>query len=287
MKAIFRRWRSAPLLVVLLAAGCATVTPPQPQPQPRIGVQLWSVKDELRQDFDGTLVKLAALGFDGVEFAGEFGARGKDPHALNAFLRKHGLACAGAHVTLDQLAPERFVATTAFYQAAGCSALIVPADERAATAAGMVPLAHELTALAGKLAPLGLRIGYHNHRAEMAGADGHTPWDVLARTTPAGVILQQDVGWTKVAGKNPIAFIERYPGRSFSLHFKAKHAVGSGGVPIIGQDEVDWAALAAAARHPGRAQWLIVEQEEYPAGMGQVEAVAASMRGLRAALGTR
>lgn len=270
----------ASLIVALIAAlssACASVAPPA---APRIGVQLWSVKDEIKQDFEGTLHKLANLGFEGVELAGEFGPFANDPAGLRAFLAKAGLRCAGAHTSFEALAPAAIDATTAFYQAAGCSNLIIAMDRRAATTQGAAQVALELRALAARLSPLGMRIGYHNHGEEMAGADGHTPWDVIASGTPAAVILQQDIGWTTHAGKDPVALIRRYPGRTTSAHFKAK----SNAINIIGQDQADWRAIAAAAREVGGAEWFIVEQEEYPNGMGQTAAVAASLRGLQGVL---
>ena len=269
------------LLLAMLGAGAASAG--ASPPEPRIGVQLWSVKDEIKRDFEGTLIRLARLGFQGVEFAGEFGRFGENPAGLRAFLDKAGLRCASAHVGLDQLR-EAFEKTTRFYQAIGCTDLIVPWEQRALTVEGSPEVARELSALSARLSALGMRIGYHNHAQEMTGPDGRTPWDILARGTPAAVILQQDVGWTTFAGKDPAAYVRRYPGRSVSMHYKAKFAAGASGTPIIGQDRTDWAALTAAAKSVGGTAWLIVEQEEYPNGMGQVEAVGASLRGLRAAL---
>ena len=268
------------LAMVGLAPGAAGAAPPL---EPRIGVQLWSVKDEIKQDFEGTLTRLAALGFEGVEFAGEFGRFGDDPAGLGAFLDKAGLRCASAHVGLAELSAN-FKKTTRFYRVLGCTDLIVPWEKRALTVEGSPQVARELSALAARLAAIGMRTGYHNHAEEMTGADGQTPWDILARGTPVNVILQQDVGWTTFAGKDPVAYVRRYPGRSVSLHYKAKLAPGASGTPIIGQDRTDWVGLTAAATSVGGAAWLIVEQEEYPNGMGQVEAVGASLRGLRAAL---
>ncbi|MES3025174.1 MAG: sugar phosphate isomerase/epimerase [Pseudomonadota bacterium] len=270
------------LLVGLLGLGCASA-PAAPE-GPRYGVQLWSVKDEIKNDFEGTLAKLAAIGFDGVEFAGHFGRFGDDPAGLRTFLDKTGLRCTSAHVRLDQFAPASFNATTRFYKTLGCMDLIVPMDRRAFTTAGSAQVAGELAALSAKLAPLGMRTGYHNHAEEMAGAVGETPWDVLAKGTPHSAILQQDVGWTTLAGKDPTAYVRRYPGRSISMHYKAKFAPGTSGTPIIGQDRTDWVGLTQAARSVGGTLWMIVEQEEYPNGMGQFESVAASLRGLKAEL---
>ena len=129
-----------------------------------------------------------------------------------------------------------------------------------------------------------MRIGYQNNGEEMDGADGQAPLDVIAAGTPAGSIMQQDVGWTTFAGKDPVAMVKRYPGRTVSTHFKAKFAQGTTGTPIIGQDKTDWVGLTMAARSVGGTEWIILEQEEYPKGMGQLETVAASMRGLQAVL---
>jgi sugar phosphate isomerase/epimerase len=265
------------LLALFLSSSLAQAA----APAPRVGIQLWSVKDDLKQDFDGTLVTLAGMGFQGVEFAGEFGRFARDPAGLRVFLDKQGLQCAGAHLDFAALADSRFAQTTAFYQALGCRNLVIAWDKRGASLEGASAIARELAALAAKLKPLGMRIGYHNHAQEMTGASGHTPWDRIAGGTPIDTVLQQDIGWTVFAGKDPVALIRRYPGRTLSSHFKAKLAEGTQGKPLIGQDRTDWPAVYAAARGEGGAEWIVLEQEEYPDGMRPLQAVAASMRGLQ------
>jgi len=265
------------LLAILLSSSLAQAA----APATRIGVQLWSVRDEVKQDFEGTLAKLAGMGFQGVEFAGEFGRYARDPAGLRAFLDRQGLQCAGAHLDFAALSDTRFAQTTAFYQAAGCRNLVIAWDQRGASIDGAAAIARELAALSVKLKPLGMRIGYHNHAQEMTGPVGHTPWDAIAAGTPNDAILQQDIGWTVFAGKDPAALIRRYPGRTITSHFKAKLAEGSAGKPLIGQDRTDWPAVYRAARDEGGAEWIVLEQEEYPDGMRPLEAVAASLRGLR------
>jgi sugar phosphate isomerase/epimerase len=273
-----------PLLAALLAATAAQHALAA-QPEPRLGVQLWSVKDEIKQDFEGTLSKIGQLGFQGVEFAGEFGPYKDSPAGLKAFLNKNKLQCAGAHMHFDQLAADRFEATTSFYKTLGCDNLVISMDKRGATTGQSAQMSQELSALSTKLAAKGMRIGYHNHAQEMAGTFGSTPWDVIARGTPQASIMQQDVGWTTFAGKDPVAYVKTYPGRTRTTHFKAKLAEGkTDGTPIIGQDKTDWVALTRAVRQVGGTDWIIIEQEEYPNGMGQLETVAASLKGLRAVL---
>jgi len=272
------------LLALLGAASLVQASAAAPATQ-RLGLQLWSVKDEIKQDFEGTLTKVGQLGFQGVEFAGEFGPYKDNPAGLRAFMDRTKLQCAGAHVHFDQLTPDRIDATTAFYKTLGCSNLVIPMDKRGASVDGSAQMSQELSALSPKLAAKGMRIGYHNHAQEMAGAVGSTPWDVIAQNTPKASILQQDVGWTTFAGKDPVAYVNKYPGRTVTTHFKAKLAQGtSGGMPIIGQDKTDWPGLIQAVRRVGGTEWIIIEQEEYPNGMGQLETVAASLKGLRAVL---
>lgn len=268
-------------LTLCFALGAASA---QAATSPLLGVQLWSVKDEVKQDFEGTLDKLAKLGFHGVEFAGEFGKYKADPAGLKAFLRKKGLQCAGAHMRVDQLNAANFKATTDFYKTLGCNRLIISMDERAASKEGSAELAKELSALSAKVGAQGMKLGYHNHEAEMLGDKGQTNWDLLAKNTPKDFIMQQDVGWTTYAGKDPIAFVNDYPGRTVTTHYKAKFVKGTEGTSIIGQDKTDWEGLTKAVRSVGGTEWIIVEQEEYPNGMGQLETVAASMRGLQAVL---
>jgi sugar phosphate isomerase/epimerase len=249
---------------------------------PPLSVQLWSVKDALTADFSGTLRSLAAMGFQGVEFAGIFGEYADDPKGLLSFINGLGLKASGAHVPFSKFTPENFDDTVAFYQDLDCHYLIIPMDQRAFTVEGAQIVAAELEALQVKLAPLGMRIGYHNHKPEMLGEMGQTPWDVIGQNTTSQVILQQDVGWTEVAGKDPVAMVNAYPGRTITTHYKASAPEpGNPEDPIIGKDTTDWKALITANVTVGGTQWLVVEQESYPEGMTPMQSVEASVKGLQ------
>ncbi|GGY76567.1 sugar phosphate isomerase [Cellvibrio zantedeschiae] len=250
--------------------------------QPQLSVQLWSVKDAVSADFEGTLKQLKAYGFQGVEFAGIFGKYADDAKGLKAFLDKTGLKASAAHVPFDKLSAENFEKTVAFYKAIDCHYLIIPMDKRAFTPEGAKVVAAELEAIEKKLAPHGMHTGYHNHKPEMLGEAGKTPWDVIGTSTSSGVVLQQDVGWTEVAGKNPIDIIKAFPGRTITTHYKAAAPdEGNKENPIIGKDTTDWKALIEANRTIGGTLWLTVEQEVYPAGMTPMQSVEASLKGLQ------
>jgi sugar phosphate isomerase/epimerase len=268
----------AAITSVSLSAMAADVAPTSPQ----LSVQLWSVKDDVAKDFEGTLKKLKAMGFQGVEFAGNFGAYANDPKGLKAFLDKTGLKASAAHVPFEKLNAENFDATVAFYKAIDCKYLIIPMDMRAFTTDGAKEVAADLAAIQTKLTPHGMHTGYHNHEGEMLGKMGETPWDVIGTNTTKEVVLQQDVGWTEVAGKDPIAFIKAYPGRTITTHYKASAPKpGNTEHPIIGQDTTDWKALIEANKTYGGTLWLVVEQESYPEGMTPMQSVEASLKGLQ------
>lgn len=263
------------------AAFAAEITPTSPQ----LSVQLWSIKDDVAQDFEGTLKKLAAMGFQGVEFAGNFGPYADNPEGLKKFLAKLNLKASGAHVGFDKLSAENFDKTVAFYKAIDCNYLIIPMDKRAFTAAGAKEVAADLQAVQIKLKPHGMYTGYHNHAEEMMGEEGKTPWDVIGKGTSSEVILQQDVGWTEVAGKDPIDFIKSFPGRTITTHYKASAPQdGNKEHPIIGEDKTDWKSLIVANRTLGGTLWLVVEQEVYPEGMTPMQSVEASLKGLQKAI---
>lgn len=269
------------LLTIIMGLSVSQLSLAEPKTHPKISVQLWSVKDDLAKDFSGTLRQLAAMGFKGVEFAGDFGSYANNPQGLKNFLDGLGLEVSGAHVGFDKFKPENFYATLAFYKTLQCKNLIVPWDDRGGSKEGVQQISAELSALSPRLQAYGMRIGYHNHDREMGDVDQTTYWDMLAQATPPEVILQQDVGWTTFAGKDPVAYVRKYPGRTITTHYKAKFLKGVSGVTLIGQDSINWKELILANRSVGGTQWLVLEQEEYPDGLSAMQSVAASMKGLQ------
>ncbi|WP_246604260.1 sugar phosphate isomerase/epimerase family protein [Alteromonas lipotrueae] len=245
---------------------------------PQISVQLWSVKDALKQDFKGTLEQVADLGFDGVEFAGDFGPYDNDPAALKNYLSSIGLAPSGAHVSAELL-NNNFDEIVQFYTALGVTDLIIPWDDRAFNDDDVTEFVSELSRLSEKLAPKGMRVGFHNHAEEWASYEDTTFFDFIANNTPKSVILQQDVGWTIHADKDPIAFVKRYPGRTITTHFKSDVEEGSNLRPIIGEDGISWSAIYKATVVSGGAKWIVIEQEEYPDNLSPMEALSKSKSG--------
>ncbi|QPB83315.1 TIM barrel protein [Pseudoalteromonas rubra] len=248
---------------------------------PAISVQLWSVNHTLKKDFKGTLEAISAMGFDAVEFAGDFGPYDNDPQGLKRYLESLGLEVSGAHVKMRDLTDDKFEKTVAFYQQLGSPMIIVPSDKRAEQAETIESFVAELNKVTIKMRDKGMRFGFHNHDRELVPYKNNTYWDYIAANTPEDFVLQLDVGWAQYAGKNPVAYINRYPNRTITTHFKAKYpATVTNKKPLIGQDITDWSAVIYANVTRGGTQWLVLEQEEYPDGLTQLEAVQVSKKGL-------
>jgi len=228
----------------------------------KLGVQLWSVKTELKADFKGTIKKIAALGFDGVELAGEYGEFADDPEGLAKFINSTGLEICGTH-------------------RAGVKAAMIAWDDRAFKPETIWQTIADLNRLQPKLESYGIKFGYHNHAQEFGAYRDVTLWDHIARSTPDSLVMQLDVGWAHVADKVAADFVRKHPGRTYSTHYKAaENEADNGKLPIIGKDSADWAELILANQTVGATQWIILEQEEYPNGLGELEAVALSKQGL-------
>ncbi|MDU0354191.1 TIM barrel protein [Paraglaciecola aquimarina] len=133
---------------------------------PPISVQLWSVKDFIKSDFKGTLKAIASMGFEGVEFAGEYGPYKHDPVGLKAYLTSIDLKVSGIHVGLGQLRWKNLDKTIDFAKKLGAKMIIIPAATEAWTGEGIDRLIEELTQLTMSLGKHGLVLGYHNHKQE-------------------------------------------------------------------------------------------------------------------------
>lgn len=251
---------------------------------PPISVQLWSVRDAIKADFEGTLTQLSKLGFQGVEFASDYGKYENDPEGLKAFLASLGMQASGAHLQMGKLKDHVLAKNLTFLKKLGVELIIIPADSRAWNADGIEEFVTELNALAKKVAKVGMRIGYHNHAQEFGDYNGSTFWDYIAQNTTPDVFLQMDAGWVNYAGKDPIDYLKRYPYRTLTTHIKVRTHKGSDQSPILGEDGYDWTNHIKHNISVGGTRWLVLEQEEYPTGLTPLETVAKSKLGLDKAI---
>lgn len=246
-----------------------------------IALQLYSVRKDCAQDFDHTMAQVAGMGYKGVEFAGYYTYK-DNPKGLRRRLDDLGLAVAGTHISTAAISGEALKATIEFHRTIGCNFLIVPSDRDFTDPEKNKQLAETFNTAAAALKPLGMYCGFHNHKNEFSLSGGKTYWDLFAERTSSDVVLQLDVGWAQAAGQDPARLIQKYPGRTRTVHFKPTVMENeTDKTAILGQDSVNWNTVLQACTEKGGTEWIIIEQEHYPGGKSPLECSELSLRGLQ------
>jgi sugar phosphate isomerase/epimerase len=188
----------------------------------QIGVQLYTVGDVLRQDFDGTMKQVAAIGYKQVEFAGYFN---KPPEEVRALLDGLGLKSPSTHIGMDLLRRD-LPAQIKIARVIGHEYITIPSLGRSETpmntADAWKRVASECNEMGAKVKAAGLKLAFHSHSGEFVDVGGgKTGMDVfIAETDPALFAFQMDLGWARVANQDPVAWFKRYPGRFRMWHIK-------------------------------------------------------------------
>jgi sugar phosphate isomerase/epimerase len=217
-----------------------------------VALQLYTVRAECESDLEGALRALGDLGYEGVEL---WSLHGHDVAEVRRWLDDAGLVAVGRHASaqtlgegLDALVDE--VRVLGIDRVALSS--IEPSREAVEAVAGFAQAAREA----------GLRLGFHNHAAELRPLDGGETFLDLLRTLPSDLLwLELDLGWVWHAGGDPVAELAATAGRCPLVHVKDfPDRDGSGDVPV-GDGVVDYERVVPAALAAG-AEWLIVEEDE-------------------------
>jgi sugar phosphate isomerase/epimerase len=245
----------------------------------RIGLQLYTVRGAMKTDFAGTIAKVAAVGYKEVEFAGYFDHSPKD---VRAILDKNSLASPSCHVGYD-VVEKKWPETIEAAELIGHRYIICPwIDEKQRAQPDGWKRAADLFNRAGEASQkAGIQFGYHNHSFEFNHADslgGKLPYDfLLAETDPKLVAMEMDLCWISVAGKDPLAYFEKYPGRFPLVHVKDwikdpnatdsyKGATGSavkigGRLADVGQGSIDWKRIFAHSEKAGIKHYFVENDE--------------------------
>jgi sugar phosphate isomerase/epimerase len=268
-----------------LAASAATATMRAASKQPVIGLELFSVRNELAKDLPGTLKAVAKMGYEDVEFFGPY-ADWKLDYAkqVRKILDDLNLKALSAHTGAKYFTPEELSRVIELNQAIGSKNIIMSSAGKVETLDGWKQVAAKLTAADEKLKPLGMRTGFHNHQLEFMPLEGKRPVEVLAADTPKSVILQLDVGTCLHAGSDPIAWVKANPGRIASMHLKDwKNAPAHEGYQILlGEGYTKWKQLIQTAQKTGGLEWVLVEQEGH--ALPPFEAAEKCLQNLKKAL---
>ena len=228
-----------------------------------IGLELYSVRQELQKDDVGTVKAVAKMGYEAVEFFSPYGnwttAKAKD---MRKVLDDLGVKCVSTHNSAGSFAADKIDHAIELNQILGSRLIVMASPGKVVDLAGWKVVAEKLNAGAEKMKGAGIRAGFHNHRVEFMPMEGKTPMEVLAAETTKNVVLQLDVGTCVEAGVDPVAWIKKHPGRIASIHAKdwsKDPAIGF--KALLGEGDSQWKKIFEAAEKKGGVECYMVEQE--------------------------
>jgi sugar phosphate isomerase/epimerase len=275
-----------------------------------IGLQLYTVGEDLKRDFDGTLTAVSKIGYRTVELAGLADHSAAD---WRQALDRTQLKCPSIHVpphsktgvNLDELGALAEVAHALGIGTVVCPIFNIPerltlqAQSGGETGNMLARLGASMTAddwkwngdylnkKAAALKPYGLRLAYHNHNVELAPVGGSTGLDQLMQgTDPTLVTFEMDAGWVVAAGADPVALLAAYPHRFSAMHVKDVKASTRPNFSFkqdpceVGQGIIDWKTLLAKAYQANVRQFYV--EQEPPFSKPRIESVGISFNYLNA-----
>jgi sugar phosphate isomerase/epimerase len=228
-----------------------------------VGLELYSVRDELAKDLMGTVRAVARMGYEVVEFYSPYAAWSASyAQEVRKLLDELNIRCLSTHNNRSGLEGEGLKNAIELNRILGSKTIVMASAGRTENQDDWKRVADTLTQAAQTLKPLKMRAGYHNHQLEFTEQDGFRPMPFLAAHTPNEVTLQFDVGTCMEAGFDPIAWIRAHPGRIRSLHLKDWGAGTDRGYKVLfGEGDTPWANLLKAAEEKGGAEYVLIEQE--------------------------
>ena len=228
-----------------------------------VGLELYSVRDALKKDPEGTVRAVAQMGYQVVEFYGPYfeWSEGQTKQ-MRKLLDDLGIRCLSTHNDEANLGPQKLDRTRDLNLILGSKYVVQAWTDPKPSLDQWNPVADRLNQAADKLEPAGLHVGYHNHNAEFMGAKGQRPIDLIAKNTKPSVVLQLDVGTCLEAGGDPVQWIRANPGRIRSIHCKDWSPDPAKAYKVLfGEGVADWKGIFTAAEGVGGVEYYLVEQE--------------------------
>jgi sugar phosphate isomerase/epimerase len=236
----------------------------------RIGMQLYTVRELMKTDVDGTLAKVAAIGYNEVEFAGYFEHA---PNDIRAMLDKHKLTSPSEHVSYE-VVQNKWPETLEAAHIVGHKFIVCPSIDDSQRKKGEAwKKAAEVFNRAGEASKkAGIQFAYHNHTWEfepLADADGKFAYDLLlSEADPKLVKMEMDLCWITIAGQDPLKYFDKYPGRFPLVHVKdwTKGADGKlsekdGKMADVGSGGIDWKRIFAQSKKAGVEHYFVEHDE--------------------------
>jgi sugar phosphate isomerase/epimerase len=242
-----------------------------------IGIQLYTIREMVNKDFEGTLKILSGIGYNSVEAAG-YGDRkfyGFEPADYAKICKDYGILPISSHSGINLENADVVIEDTA---KAGMSYLVLPSipKEKRQTLEDYKRLADEFNQIGEKCKKSGLKFGYHNHAFEFEKLEDRVPYDILLESTdPDLCFMQVDFYWMVYGGFDPFNYFKRYPGRFELWHVKDMNKSEQRESTEIGQGIIDFPGLFKKQKKSGM-KYYFVEQEEFK--MDMVESITMSYK---------
>jgi len=234
----------------------------------KVGLQLYTVRDLMKTDFDGTIAKVAQIGYKEVEFAGYFGRTGQQ---VRAACDKNGLAAVSTHVQYDEL-DDKFPAVIETSKTIGLKYIVCPfiVEELRKSPDIWKQAADKFNRCGEQTKKAGIQFAYHNHWFEFLPVDDKLPYDELLRLCDANLVkMEMDLCWITAAGGDPLKYFNLYPGRFPLVHVKDLHTipkVTAGGaqnygdtvdLTEVGSGLIDWKRIFAQSDKAGIKHYIV------------------------------
>ena len=229
-----------------------------------VGLEMFSVREQLKTDLPGTVKAVAKIGYQNLEFFSPyFDWTSQQAKETRKLMDDVGIKCVSTHNGAKSFAPENIEHAIELNQILGSKMIIMASAGKVTDADGWKGVADRLTAASGKLKSVGMRSGFHNHHLEfMPLPTGEKPIEILAKNTPKEVILQLDVGTVLFAKQDPVAWIKANPGRIVSMHLKDWSSDPAKGFKVLfGEGSAPWKEIFEAAEKVGGVESYLIEQE--------------------------
>jgi sugar phosphate isomerase/epimerase len=249
---------------VLLAAAAPfmnNVLMANSRPSGKTGLALYTIRDAMEKDPAAALAEVSAAGYDWVEAASYSNRKfyGMKPEQFGRLVKKAGLDLVSTH---NHIAPDNDDIMVEDAVEAGLIYLILPElpKQWGGTLDGYKMAADYFNIAGEKCKKAGLKFGFHNHQIEFKEIDGRVPYDILVENTEAGLVrFELDLAWITAAGKNPLDYFKKYPGRFELWHLKDLNPQMQDAT--LGEGIIDFVPIIAKARDSGMKYWF-VEQDD-------------------------
>ncbi len=228
-----------------------------------VGLELYSVRDQLAKDGPATVRTVAKMGYQVVEFyAPYFSWTPEQAKEMRKLMDDLGIRCNSTHNGGESFSGAGLTKAAELNNILGSRYVVMASAGQPSNLDGWRKVADQLSGASEKLKAFGLQAGYHNHQTEFKPLEGKRPIEVIAAGTPKEVMLQLDVGTCLEVGSDPVAWINGNPGRIRSVHCKDWSPAPDKGYKVLfGEGEAPWAGIFEAAESVGGVEYYLIEQE--------------------------